>query len=326
MMTPSFRRAGGIQNPGRNGSPSRSHFVRLNAALEVTFPQGQTIRDRLGEPSLPGSRVAAPRNRAGGFTLIEILLASVAAAIILVAIYGIFTGALHMRDNATARIRESRLRARAATILRRDLQSAMVSGGVLASTLEGDSNKQSTLGNSNTPGYLKMTTTTGKDTADDLYGDVQEVEYYISRDTTGTASTAANTRQGGTLVRAVTRDLLAATTVSTPREEQILAGVESLRVTFYDGTNWQETWQSDPNTLGNSTSGAAAASATSTTDAAAGGTNAGTTSELLPEAIRIDIQQSAPTSKDHSPPPLEILIPWTTQPFTAPSPTPTPGL
>ena len=258
----------------------------------------------------------------GGFTLIEILLASAAAAILLVAVYGVFTGSLHMRDNATARIRESRLRARAASILRRDLQNALLSGGTLASTLEGDSNKQSSLGTSGMPGYLKMTTTTGKDTADDLYGDVQEVEYYLARDTTATAS--PNSRQGGTLVRAVTRDLLASTTVTAPRTEQILSGVESLRVTFYNGSTWQENWEANPTTVG-STASTPATSTTSAANTAAGGTSAGTVAQLLPEAIRIDIQQSAPSARDHAPPPIKILLPWTTQPFTAPTPTPAAG-
>lgn len=267
-------------------------------------------------------------SRSAGFTLIEILLASTAAAIILLAVYGVFRNALHLRDSGVARIRESRGRLRASAVLRRDLQGAMVSGGVLANTLEGDSNKQGSLGTSGFPGYLKMTTTTGKDSADELYGDVQQVEYFIARDpSAGTGSGSINARQGGTLVRAVTRDLLAATTVSTPREEQILSGVESLRVAFYDGTTWQESWQANASGSGTGlgTTAAAAVSA-ATTSTASGSSGAGTVAAVLPQAIRLDIQQSAPSVKDHAPPPLEIVVPWTVQPFTAPTPTPATGL
>ncbi len=260
-----------------------------------------------------------------GFTLLEILLASAAAAIILVAVYGVFNGALRMRDNATARIRESRLRARAAAILRRDLQGALISGGVLANTLEGDSNKTSSLGPEGPPGYLRMTTTTGKDTAEDLFGDTQEVEYYLAPEAPGVGMTAngSSSRRGGALVRAVTRDLLATgTTVATRDEERILTGVESMKIAFYDGVSWQENWQADPSGVG----AGATATATPTPSAspAAGDTGAGTITQLVPEAIRVDIQQSAPSAKDHAPPPLQILFSWTTQPFTAPTPSPTP--
>ena len=267
-----------------------------------------------------------PHPRDAGFTLIEILLASAAAAVILLAIYGVFNGALRMRDHATARIRESRLRLRAASILRRDLAGAMVSGGTLATTLEGDSTKQDSTGvatGGTAPGYLKMTTTTGKDAGTDLYGDVQEVEYFIKADTT--SGSGINARPGGTLVRAVTRDLLASAALAIPVEEQLLSGVESFHVAFYDGTTWQETWQANPETGADSLNQQTQEQQTAVqTKASTGDTPAVTTGPVLPEAVRIDIQQSAPSAKETVPPPLEILLPWTTQPFSAPTPTPTP--
>ncbi len=263
------------------------------------------------------------RSKDAGFTLIELLLASAAAAVILVAIYGVFTSALRMRDHATARIRESRLRLRAASILRRDLEGALVSGGTLANILEGDSNKQGSIGTGGTPGYLKMTTTTGKDTATDLYGDVQEVQYYIKPDTTAGIGTSA--RHGGTLVRTVTRELLASTTLAIPVEEQVLPGVESFRVAFYDGTTWQESWQANPDTGSDGLNADIQQQQTALqTKTLSGDTPAVTIAPALPEAVRIDIRQSAPSSKENVPPPLEILLPWTTQPFSAPTPTPTP--
>ena len=111
-----------------------------------------------------------------GFTLVELVLASSIAALILLAIYGVFQHAITLRDNDSARIRESRMRMRAASIIRNDLRNALISGGLFASIVQGDSAGTDTNTDSTFPGYLKFTTTTGKDTSDDLYGDVQQVD------------------------------------------------------------------------------------------------------------------------------------------------------
>jgi prepilin-type N-terminal cleavage/methylation domain-containing protein len=245
-----------------------------------------------------------------GFTLIEILLASAAAALILAAIYGVFQHAMKLRDSANQRIRDLRLRSRAATVIRNDLRNAYISGGLFASLVQGDST--GTDGpDAAFPGYLKLTTTTGKDTPDALYGDVQQVEYYIIRDTgTGTSG-------GGDLVRAVTRDLLN-TSQPVAEEQQILTGVQSLQVSFYDGTNWQTSWSF--NTSDNSSAGSTASTA-STSSTNSSGSTAG--AETLPVAIRVDIQQVPPSAGASTPAPLEILVPWTMQPFTSPTPSPT---
>jgi len=169
------------------------------------------------------------------FTLIEILTASIAAALILVAIYGLFQRAVKMRDHATERAREAQLRARAERVIRNDLRNAFISGTdtrSLAITLEGG--KQNT--RSHFPGYLRFTTTTGKDTASEANGDVQEVEYSIADSAGGTG------QNSGTLTRFITRDLLS-TTQTTPTQEPLLNRVSSLEVAFYDGQSWQDTWQ-----------------------------------------------------------------------------------
>jgi type II secretion system protein J len=238
-----------------------------------------------------------------GFTLIEIVLASAAAALILVAIYGVFEHAMRLRDSDTGRIRELRLRSRAATVIRNDLRNAYISGGLFASIVQGDT-AGTDAQNSDVPGYLKLTTTTAKDTSNDLYGDVQQVEYYLVRET-GTAASG-----GEDLVRAVTRDLLDSNPPAA-EVQRILTGVQSLQVSFYDGANWQTSWAF--NTADNATTGS-----TSSTSSTGGGT----TPETLPEAIRVDIQQVPPAAGGAAPAPLEITVPWTTQPFTSPTPAP----
>jgi type II secretion system protein J len=168
------------------------------------------------------------------FTLIEIMMALAGGAVILAAIYGIFTKAVHLRDDGTARTREVRVRARAATVLRNDLRNALVSGGRFAATLTGSPTGQS----GGFPGYLKFTTTTAHDGGDVnvAAADVQEVEYYIVTDPT------AQEAKAGRLVRTVNRDLL--TTVrQAPAEEPLLTGVQSMEISFFDGESWQETWE-----------------------------------------------------------------------------------
>ena len=286
-----------------------------------------------------------PHNACGGFTLIEILLAAVAAALVLAAVYGIFQQAVRIRDGATQRTRDSRVRLRAEKIIRADLSNAFVSGGLLANVCEGDSasvdHNISNAGNgathsapSNIPGYFRFTTTTGRnDAATGLNGDVQQVEYYIAQD-----PKAADQNAAGVLIRAVTRDLLDtsglggssassassspspsgantnANTSGTGSETAVLAGVQSFQVSFYDGANWQASWQfSDL-----STRISPAANVASSTTGATAQVVTGQTS--LPDAVRIDIQQAPASPGGPTPPPLEILVPWSTQPFVAATP------
>jgi type II secretion system protein J len=172
-----------------------------------------------------------------GFTLIEIMMAIAGGAVILAAIYGIFTRAVHLRDAAMARTREVRTRAHAAAVLRNDLRNGLISGllvtseNALASSLTGSQSSP----NGGFPGYLKLTTTTQADDADLPSADVQQVEYYVVTDPN------AQDSKSGRLVRAVDRDLLA-TVQQAPAEEPLLSGVQSIEVTFFDGNTWQTSW------------------------------------------------------------------------------------
>ncbi len=233
------------------------------------------------------------------FTLIEILLATFAAAILLLGLYGIFQRAIKTRDSATERIRESRLRERAIAVMRNDLFSTYISGGVLACTLEGGaSNQKSHFG-----GYLRFTATTGQDDNDDQgYGDVQQIEYYIS----GNGGSANN----GPLVRVLTRDLLGSGTEN-PEEIPVLQRVEKFEVAFWDGNSWQDTCQLSGTTNSSSNS----LTGTSLTAATSGSTSISGTSSL-PRAVRVRILQSPASDRVPLPPPIEIFVPLTTEPFT----------
>lgn len=201
------------------------------------------------------------------FTLIEMVMALAGCAVILAAIYGIFSRAVHLRDDAMARTREVRVRAHAASVLRNDLRNARISGGTMAATLEGSQNAHS----GGFPGSLKFITTTTPDDQKTPAGDLQQVEYYLTTDP------AATEQKAGLLVRAVDRNLLAAVR-ETAAEEPLLGGVQAMEVSFFDGDSWKESWTySDDN-------------------------------KTVPEAVRVRLKMGPASA------PLEVLVPWTTQP------------
>ncbi|MES2570245.1 MAG: type II secretion system protein GspJ [Verrucomicrobiota bacterium] len=213
------------------------------------------------------------RFRRHGFTLIELILSLAACAVLLAAIYGVFSKAINLRNEATERTRLARLRARAETVIRNDLRNARISGGTLAATLSGGRDGT----RSSFPGYLKFTTTTAVDNGDDLElnGELQVVEYYITTD-----PEAADVK-AGVLVRAVDQALLA-TTRTEPPAATLLRGVDAMEVSFYDGTTWQESWEVTED------------------------------EKTLPKAVRVILRPAIVA--DRVQPPLEILVPWSTQP------------
>lgn len=210
-----------------------------------------------------------------GFTLLEVLMAITACAVILAAIYGIFFKAIGLRDKATERVRDVRVQAHAAQVLRNDLRNALVSGGKMAAVLTGSRTAPET----SFPGYLKFITTTAPDVVDELRGELQEVAFYVVAD----PEAAVSGERTGLLVRAVEHNLLA-TVREDAIEEPLLRGVEAIEVAFYDGTDWQESWEV-------------------TTDA-----------PTLPQGVRVRIQSAAERPGEPKPPAIEVVVPWTTQP------------
>ncbi len=217
------------------------------------------------------------RKRLPGFTLIELLMAVFAASVILTSLYGVFSQALKRRDELVERTRLSALRARAASVIRNDLQNAIITGidGGIAEMLEGSHDAT----HSRFQGSLRFTTTTGRESSEELFGDVQEVEYYIDTDPD------APNAETGVLVRALDRNLLGTPRVAT-REESLLAGVSSMEVEFFDGSSWIDSWaMTDPESE-------------------------------LPAAVRVRLLQQADKTRVNKTgviPPVEIVVPWSTQ-------------
>ncbi len=177
------------------------------------------------------SQVRHPKRTASGFTLIEVMVASLASAILIVSLYGVFSRSIRLRDNATSRIETLRNHQQAARIIRDDLRHGLVTGARLAATLEGSPQSE----NSRFPGYLKITTATGPNTPGNSYGDLQEVAYFITNDPWSTNQNA------GALVRTIDQNLLAQIR-EISREDVLLHNVEALEVRFFDGNNWLDSW------------------------------------------------------------------------------------
>ena len=228
--------------------------------------------------------------RCSGFTLIEIMFAAFASAIIFAALYGVFGSAMHLRENATVRTREAQMRSRAEAVIRKDLRNLYIStvgnnangttsaNGTtlaLAGTLTGTPQAHG----SQFPGYVQFTATTAELSDDQVGGDVQTIEYYVTKDAD------PSNRDAGVLVRTESRIALLASTPPLPPEEPLLTRVTSLEVSFFDGNSWTPNW------------------------AFAG------TADPLPQAVQVIIHQNDTTG--HAAPPLEIIERCTAIPAAA---------
>ena len=170
-----------------------------------------------------------------GFTLLEILIATAVAAVVLVAIQSVFYGALRLRNTTTEHIEDDLVLQRSLGLVRHDLAGLMLPGGVLSGALQTvptSTLQQDTAGERISPDFY---TNSGKVDGWNPYSDVQMVTYYLSAATDGSNSK--------TLVRSVTRNLLPAQD-ATPDDQLLLPGVTSADFLFYDGTEWTDTWDS----------------------------------------------------------------------------------
>lgn len=167
------------------------------------------------------------------FTLMEVLLAVAVAAIILLAINGVFFGALRLRNRATEAIERALPLERALAFLQRDLANLVPPGGTLSGNLQ-------TLGSTNAlvPDQVGPEFYTASATLDDVlpWAEVQKVAYLLVTPTNRTDT-------GLDLFRATTRNLLPPL-YEEPVREWLLSGVERLEFQFHDGTQWVDDWDS----------------------------------------------------------------------------------
>ncbi|MEI7835057.1 MAG: type II secretion system protein GspJ [Planctomycetota bacterium] len=164
------------------------------------------------------------------FTLLEILAATAAMAAIAGALYGSLHVAFKARGTALRAVDTVRAVKAAVDVIREDLESALPSKGELTGTFVGQ--KATDLGGQNDSLIFHAVATDPE--VDQAMGDVRKVEYSCDP---GQAGAGLN------LVRHVTSNLLSEREVA-PREEVLCRRVRAFTLRYFDGTNWQATWDS----------------------------------------------------------------------------------
>jgi type II secretory pathway component PulJ len=227
--------------------------------------------------------------------LIEILIAVTAFAIVLAAINTVFYSALRLRNKTALALDEALPMQQAIVIMKRDLANIVVPGGTISgafqttptlslnnqngtssSTSSGSSMSSSSMasvpGQSSPPFY----TTSGVLEDTTPFAEVQKVSYLLVNSTNGNV--------GRDLFRSVSRNLLAAVEEQ-PVMQPLLSRVDSINFSYFDGNQWRDTWDS------------------TTPDTTTGQTN------MLPMAIKVQIQLAGEQRRQALPPPVELVVP-----------------
>jgi len=216
---------------------------------------------------------AALQNRraSSGFTLIEILIATSIMALLLAAIHGAFFGVLRLRERTIAHIEASLPQELAMQIIQRDLANLVAStNGTFFGPLQTE-NQTNQL-----PGQIGPDFYTSGGELDGMvpWGNVMKIDYLLTMATNGTGG------PGLDLVRAITHNLLPISQQPLPEEKQtLLSGVQSLKFLYYDGTQWDQNWDTTQETN-------------------------------LPTAIKVQIQMANRTGNVLAAnPPIELVVP-----------------
>ncbi len=220
-----------------------------------------------------------------GFTLLEVLFAALAFTVVVGALYSVLHGALRLRESASAPFTEGIPRNYALAVLERDLSNILVGSEILAGPVLGEKLQET----SERRDRLEIYTASGSLDSFDPWGDVQKVEYTLEETEEG------EMLQGYDLTRVTTRNLLAEVEEE-PVFERLLPGVRSLTFAFFDGEEWQESWDS---------------TATEGEEEAAAGEAIVEEPVLL--AIRVSIGFAPSLESERVSPPLELIVPVVAQ-------------
>lgn len=230
-------------------------------------------------PHLPSAPTCLARDqrRVAGFTLLEVLLAVVVFAVVLVAMHYVFHGALRLRNRTTASLEEAVPLHQALAVIQRDLANLTSPGGTLAGPLQtAPTGTTATLLGRVAPDFY---TTVGVLRDTDPWPELQRVTYRLTSPT--------NDCPGLELFRSVTRNLLA-DVEDTPEDQFLLGGVETVTFQYYDGTSWRYDWDSTGEMTADLTSG-------------------------LPRAIKVEIVLTSALTNRVEPEPIELVVPVTVQ-------------
>ena len=229
------------------------------------------LQFRSKTPARRGSRAQR------AFTLLELLLSMAIGAVVLLVINATFFAALHLHNATHEKIDDELVVQRTLGIVRKDLAGIMIPANPQATTytlsgqLISDSNSTNTLDNTSERVTPDIYTNSGKIDGWTAFAEVQMVSYYLSA--------SADGGRGRNLVRVVTRNLLPAAD-PIAEEQTLLSGVLAAGISYFDGANWLDTWDT-------------------------------TTTSSLPTAIKFSLV-IAPRDSNSSradPAPIELIVP-----------------
>ena len=214
-------------------------------------------------------RALHARRAAGGFTLLELLIATAVGAIVLIVIQTAFFGALRLHNTTHAHIEADLAVQRALSIVRRDFSGLMLPGGPLSGQLQ-TTTFSSTMGDSFGERVSPdIFTNSGKIDGWSPFSEVQMVAYYLAP--------ASEGGEGKNLIRATKRNLLPVQDAAgDPRV--LLHGVLEAAVEFFDGTTWTDVWDSE-------------------------------TSQSLPTALKLRLVLAPPDRTQAASAPIELIVP-----------------
>jgi type II secretion system protein J len=212
-------------------------------------------------------------NNMHAFTLIEMVLAIGVASIVLIAVNTVLFASLRLRDTTADVVDAATPLDQAVTFIRRDLECVVTPTNGTTKVLSGDFRA----GNVSSAGVpepvaVEMFTATGALSANSPWADIQRVTYELKQPTDRNAV-------GKDLYRSVVRNLL---TITTPdvEDQLMLSGVQDIKFTCFDGSQWQDTWDT---------------------------TGVTSTYTNLPLAVRVNIQMAGNNTANAQP--IELVVP-----------------
>ncbi len=171
------------------------------------------------------------RDHRGGFTLLEILMATAMTAVLAGSLYASLYIAFRAKESAMRSVESPRASQAAFEMLRQDIASAVVPTGLLAGPFVG---ANATVSPDSEGDTLSLHTVSADVETSFGEGDIRLVEYFCQVD---------EDANGSTLIRAVTTNLLSTRQVE-PVQEVVCRGVKEFHLRYFDGTAWQDSWDS----------------------------------------------------------------------------------
>jgi type II secretion system protein J len=171
-----------------------------------------------------------------GFTLMELLLAVAVFAIVLAAMNTVYFSALRLRNQTAAGFDAALPVEQAVARLKRDLAALRPPGGTLAGAFQttalSSASAMESIGVRVSPDLYTSSALVDEWTP---FPEVQKVAYFLANPTNQTV--------GRDLVRAVSRNLLPVTQEEI-ETQFVLEGVENVVFQYFDGSVWQDVWDS----------------------------------------------------------------------------------